>query len=265
MKKKEIDLRDIPGIGEKIARKLEEVGFTDPMAIAVSSPAELASIAEIGEGQARKIINAVREMLEIGFETADKILERKEKAMKITTGSKNLDNLLGGGVETQAITEVYGRYGSGKCVAKDTPVFFFNDENPHFETIETIYQRYKEKYGERKFDEGFAVFLKGVKVLGLGENGIEKVDAKMIYREFAHKLIEIRTKRGRRLLVTPSHKLLSLHKTVCWVPSSMLKPGDLLGVPKSLPVYGVAKEWDEKETSVYPITFLTHFFSKQNS
>ena len=114
MKKKEIDLRDIPGIGEKIARKLEEVGFTDPMAIAVSSPAELASIAEIGEGQARKIINAVREMLEIGFETADKILERKEKAMKITTGSKNLDNLLGGGVETQAITEVYGRYGSGK-------------------------------------------------------------------------------------------------------------------------------------------------------
>jgi DNA repair protein RadA len=113
-KKKEIVLEDIPGIGEKTAQKLREVGYTDPMAIAVASPSELAAIAEIGEGQAAKIINTVREMLEIGYETADKILERRLKVAKITTGSKNLDNLLGGGVETQAITETYGQFGSGK-------------------------------------------------------------------------------------------------------------------------------------------------------
>jgi DNA repair protein RadA len=113
-KKKEIVLEDIPGIGEKTAQKLREVGYTDPMAIAVASPSELAAIAEIGEGQAAKIINTVREMLEIGYESADKILERRLKVAKITTGSKNLDNLLGGGVETQAITESYGQFGSGK-------------------------------------------------------------------------------------------------------------------------------------------------------
>jgi len=114
MTKKEITLEDIPGIGEKIAEKLREVGYSDPMAIAVTSPGELASIAEIGEGQAAKIINAARQMLEIGFETADKILEKRTNIAKITTGSKNLDNLLGGGVETQAITESYGAFGSGK-------------------------------------------------------------------------------------------------------------------------------------------------------
>jgi DNA repair protein RadA len=114
MKKKEIVLEDIPGVGEKIAEKLRRVGFSDPMALAVSSPSELAAIAEIGSGQATKIINAVRKMLEIGFETADKILDRRLKVAKITTGSKNLDKLLGGGVETQAITEAYGPYGSGK-------------------------------------------------------------------------------------------------------------------------------------------------------
>ncbi|MEM5829247.1 MAG: DNA repair and recombination protein RadA [Candidatus Aenigmatarchaeota archaeon] len=114
MKKKEIVLEDIPGIGEKTAQKLREVGYTDPMAIAVASPSELAAIAEIGEGQAAKIINAIREILEIGYESADKILERRLKVAKITTGSKNLDNLLGGGVETQAITETYGQFGSGK-------------------------------------------------------------------------------------------------------------------------------------------------------
>jgi DNA repair protein RadA len=112
--KKEIALEDIPGVGSKIAEKLREVGYTDPMAIAVTAPSELAAIAEIGEGQAAKIINAVRGMLEIGYETAEKILEKRKSVTKITTNSKNLDTLLGGGVETQAITEAYGAYGSGK-------------------------------------------------------------------------------------------------------------------------------------------------------
>ncbi|MGC9058951.1 MAG: helix-hairpin-helix domain-containing protein, partial [Candidatus Aenigmatarchaeota archaeon] len=114
MPEKEIRLEDIPGVGPKIAEKLREVGFTDPMAIAVISPSELAAIAEIGEGQAAKIIANVRELLDIGLTTADKILERKQKALRITTGSKALDDLLGGGIETQAITETYGPFGSGK-------------------------------------------------------------------------------------------------------------------------------------------------------
>ena len=114
MVKEEFKLEDIPGIGKKIAEKLREVGFTDLMAIAVASPGELAAIAEIGEGQAAKIINAVRQKLNIGFETADKIFERKSQMARITTGSKNLDELIGGGIPTQAITESFGAYGSGK-------------------------------------------------------------------------------------------------------------------------------------------------------
>jgi len=112
--KKVIVVEDIPGVGIKIAEKLKEVGYADPMALAVTSPSELATIAEIGEGQAMKIINSVRQMLEIGFETADKIAERRRNITRISTGSKNLDALLGGGVETQAITEAYGAFGSGK-------------------------------------------------------------------------------------------------------------------------------------------------------
>ena len=79
MAKKKFNLEDIPGVGKRIAEKLKEVGFTDPMVIAVCSPTELAQIAEIGENQARKIIAAVRKMLDIGLETADKIMERKQK------------------------------------------------------------------------------------------------------------------------------------------------------------------------------------------
>lgn len=114
LREKEIVLEDIPGVGEKISQKLRDVGYTDPMVIAVTSPSELAAIAEIGEGQAAKIINTVKQMLDIGYETAEKLLEKRKSVAKISTNSKNLDNLLGGGVETQAITEAYGAYGSGK-------------------------------------------------------------------------------------------------------------------------------------------------------
>ncbi|HLC59379.1 MAG TPA: DNA repair and recombination protein RadA [archaeon] len=114
MAKKEFILEDLPGVGGKIADKLREVGLTDPMAIAVASPTEMAAIADIGEAQAAKIINFVRESLDIGFLTADKILERKLQALKLTTGSKAFDNILGGGIETQAITETYGQFGSSK-------------------------------------------------------------------------------------------------------------------------------------------------------
>jgi DNA repair protein RadA len=111
---KKIELEEIPGVGKKTAEKLREIGLTDPMAIAICSPAELARIAEIGEGQAAKIIIAVRKMLEIGLERADKVWEKKQKMVRITTGSKNLDKLIGGGVPTQAITESFGPFGSGK-------------------------------------------------------------------------------------------------------------------------------------------------------
>ncbi len=114
MAKKEMTIDDVPGVGEKIGSKLREVGYADLMTVAVTSPSELAAIAEIGEGQAAKIISGVRQMLDIGFETADKILQRKSSALKISTGSKNLDKLLGGGIETQGITEVYGQFASGK-------------------------------------------------------------------------------------------------------------------------------------------------------
>ncbi len=114
MKGNKIELEDIPGVGPKIAEKLKEIGFSDPMSIAVASPGELASILEIGEATATKIINKTRDMLEIGFTTADKVWEQRQKINKITTGSKALNDLLGGGIETQAITEAYGAFGSGK-------------------------------------------------------------------------------------------------------------------------------------------------------
>lgn len=115
--KKEVELRitDLPGIGPAIASKLEAAGITELMNIAVLSPAELSATAGVSEVVARKAIQASRKMLNLGFENASEYMKRRDELLTITTGSKNLDELLGGrGVETRAITEVYGAYGSGK-------------------------------------------------------------------------------------------------------------------------------------------------------
>jgi len=108
-------IESLPGVGPAIAEKLRESGYSTIESIAVTTAAELHDAAEIGEVQAKKIIAAAREIAKIGeFVTADKILERRKKIGIITTSSEKLDELLGGGIETQAVTEVFGEFGSGK-------------------------------------------------------------------------------------------------------------------------------------------------------
>lgn len=114
MSKKIENVADLPGVGEKIAEKLKEAGYIDMMAVAVASPLELSAAADIGEVTASKIISAARETLDIGFEKANVVLERRGQIGKINTGSRNLNALLGGGIETQAVTEMHGAFGSGK-------------------------------------------------------------------------------------------------------------------------------------------------------
>ncbi|MBQ7701407.1 MAG: DNA repair and recombination protein RadA [Candidatus Methanomethylophilaceae archaeon] len=108
-------LEDIPGVGPAIAEKLHEAGYSDIMAIAVASPADLADKCEIGEKKAMDIIEGAKLCADIGgFETGVDILERRKQVTKLTTGSKALDELIGGGVESQSIMEFFGEFGSSK-------------------------------------------------------------------------------------------------------------------------------------------------------
>ena len=53
-------------------------------------------------------------VLEKEFVTADTVLEKRRSMLRCSTGSTALDELLLGGIETQAVTEFYGEFGSGK-------------------------------------------------------------------------------------------------------------------------------------------------------
>ena len=113
--KKEAKLTDIPGIGPGIATKLESAGIYDLMGLAVMSPSDLADLAGVGQAVARKAIQAARGMMELGFSDGAEFDRKRKDIHYITTGSENFNELLGGkGLESKAITEAYGAFGSGK-------------------------------------------------------------------------------------------------------------------------------------------------------
>ncbi len=108
-----LKLEDLPSVGAATAEKLREIGFSTIEALATATISELAA-AGISEKRAAEIISAARQAIETSWVTAKQLAELKKTVGRITTGSKSLDRLLGGGVETQSITEFFGEYGSGK-------------------------------------------------------------------------------------------------------------------------------------------------------
>jgi len=53
-------------------------------------------------------------LIDIGFTTALDVQQRRNDLIYITTGSRDLDTLLGGGIETGSITELFGEFRCGK-------------------------------------------------------------------------------------------------------------------------------------------------------
>ncbi len=227
------NLEELPGVGPALADKLVEAGYKDIMAIAAASAGELKEAIGMGESTAKKIIAGAQDALEMGFESAIEVMKKREQVGKITTGSAEFNKIMGGGIESQAITEFYGKFGSGKCVAKETPVIYTNDSLAHLETIEGVYEKYRAVYGEEAFDGGYIVKTPPVKVLGLTKDGILPTQAESIYKEHVERLFEITTARGRAMRVTGPHKLLSFRDGMAWVPAGMLEMGDLIACPRT--------------------------------
>jgi DNA repair protein RadA len=131
----DLDIQDIPGIGPTTAKKLRDAGVLTVMDLAVTSSEELSVEINSSKESAAAFIIAAQQLLRDSnlldkeFVTADVALEKRKSLLRCTTGSNALDKLLLGGIETQAVTEFYGEFGSGKsqichtlCVTASQPV-----------------------------------------------------------------------------------------------------------------------------------------------
>jgi DNA repair protein RadA len=152
----ESQLKGLLGVDQQLLHKLEGVGIQSISDLATTTASELLEdyYSNYDEGSrgidietlSRLIIRAKQKLIEDGllqkdFSTAERLLETRKKLIRFTTGSQAFDLFLGGGIETQALTEIAGEFGSGKsqlcytlCVTanmlnKDNGIIFVDTEN----------------------------------------------------------------------------------------------------------------------------------------
>ena len=114
------DLDTIEEIGPATKSRLEESGFKSIKDLIVRGPADIAEATGMDIEKSNYLCNKARIKLEEmgiidkSFVTATKLYEKRKQEERISTGSKNLDDLFVGGIETGSLTEIYGEYGTGK-------------------------------------------------------------------------------------------------------------------------------------------------------
>lgn len=112
------ELTDIKGVGNGKAKKMKDAGYNDVISVARTSAKVMAEeVTGMGEDGSQNVIDAAREMLREGgskFKTGKEVEQHQDELKNITTGSDELDELLGGGIATQYTTEAYGQFSSGK-------------------------------------------------------------------------------------------------------------------------------------------------------
>ncbi|XP_019902380.1 meiotic recombination protein DMC1/LIM15 homolog isoform X2 [Esox lucius] len=141
----DIDTLQKHGINMADLKKLKSVGICTVKGIQMTTRKALCNIKGLSEAKVDKIKEAAGKMLTNGFLTAFEYSAKRKQVFRITTGSLEFDKLLGGGMESMAITEAFGEFRTGKtqlshtlCVTAQLPgedgytggkVIFIDTEN----------------------------------------------------------------------------------------------------------------------------------------
>lgn len=116
------------GINAGDVKKLQDAGIYTCNGLMMFTKKHLTGIKGLSEAKVDKICEAAEKIVNYGYITGSDALLKRKSVIRITTGSQALDELLGGGIETSAITEAFGEFRSGKtqlahtlCVSTQLP------------------------------------------------------------------------------------------------------------------------------------------------
>jgi len=112
------DLSQVRGLGPKSIERLNEAKISKVSQIATMRPSKLADIINVTKKKAGEIVSKAKAL---ALDTVVKIMsgeqilqERLKRIKKIPTGSKRLDDILDGGIWTDALTGMFGEFSTGK-------------------------------------------------------------------------------------------------------------------------------------------------------
>ncbi|KAL3233488.1 Uncharacterized protein RNJ44_03528 [Nakaseomyces bracarensis] len=123
-----IDELQNSGINASDIQKLKGAGIFTVNTVLSTTRRNLVKIKGLSEIKVEKIKEAANKLIKVGFITATAQLDIRQKVLSLSTGSKQLDSILGGGVMSMSITEVFGEFRCGKtqlahtlCVTAQLP------------------------------------------------------------------------------------------------------------------------------------------------
>ena len=97
-------------------KKLQESGLHTVGSVLQTCNRDLLAIKGLSEAKIDKIREAAKKLDCRGsqFKTGVEMKEKRKQIIHLTTGSVALDSILGGGIETSSITELFGEFRTGK-------------------------------------------------------------------------------------------------------------------------------------------------------
>src|SRR2546426_510889 len=129
---------------------------------------------------------------------------------------------------------VPGPFGSGKCLDGETPVLLADGR------IRRIRELVRDKGNSRTFDdngdETLYSYSNPPRVVSLSNPEFTNAEASMGYKGSTNELLEIQTRSGRRVRVTPVHKLQQLRRdgTIEETSAKLLQAGAYLLTPRKI-------------------------------
>ncbi|KAI0523310.1 hypothetical protein KFK09_005705 [Dendrobium nobile] len=143
------------GINAGDIKKLQDAGIYTCNGLMMHTKKNLTGIKGLSEAKVDKICEAAEKVVNTGYMTGSDLMLRRKAVIKITTGSQALDELLGGGIETLAITEAFGEFRSGKtqlahtlCVSTQLPINLHggNGKVAYIDTEGTLAYTYEHQF-----------------------------------------------------------------------------------------------------------------------
>ncbi|MCD6478494.1 MAG: V-type ATP synthase subunit A [Candidatus Diapherotrites archaeon] len=150
----------------------------------------------------------------------------------LTTGQRIIDFFFP--IPKGGTAAIPGPFGSGKCITGDTPILVNNKLEPIREVF-----KYAEKKGKKIVANGNETLIEletPLTIQTFDGKTIREGVATHMYKGYTDKLIEIKTRSGRRIKLTPAHKLLKLDSELRIVetPAKELREGDFIIVPRKI-------------------------------
>ncbi|KAL4246973.1 RecA family protein [Abortiporus biennis] len=102
------------GINMQDILKLKAAAINTVSGVNMTTRRQMLKIKGMSDAKVEKIKEAAHKILGSSFATGLEIQEKRKRVLIISTGSKNVDTILGGGIMSQSISEVYGEFRTGK-------------------------------------------------------------------------------------------------------------------------------------------------------